>query len=222
MEIILLERIHRLGQMGDVVNVKPGYARNFLLPRKKALRATADNKKYFEAQKAKLMADNSARRAEAEVLAKKIDKLKVVILRQAGESGQLYGSVSARDVAEAVVKAGFEINRAQVAMDHPIKDVGLFQEHIHVHPEVSVVITVNVARSLDEARIQEEKGAAVQLSAEAKAKEEAEKAAVLAAQAAELAAADADAKEVSYKEERAAKKSKAKKADGDEAASEEA
>jgi large subunit ribosomal protein L9 len=160
-DVILLERVSGLGQMGDVVAVKPGYARNFLLPQKKALRATAQNKTFFEKQKAVLEAQNLARKGEAEKVAKKMDGLKVVVIRAAAEGGQLYGSVSARDIADAVIAAGYKIERRQVALNQAIKALGLFPVDVALHPEVSVAVTVNVARSEDEARIQAERGEAV-------------------------------------------------------------
>jgi large subunit ribosomal protein L9 len=221
-QVILLERVGRLGHMGDTVEVKPGYARNFLLPRKKALRATASNRAFFDGQKAKLEADNAARKAEAEKLAKKMDKVKVVILRQAGENGHLYGSVSAKDISDAVTAAGYTIARAQVVMDHPIKTIGLFDEKVLLHPEVAINVRVNIARSVDEARIQDEKGVAVLTSAAALAEEEAAKAAVAAAQGAELAmvaaAAEADAAKAEDDAPKAAKKAKkSKKTEAEEA-----
>lgn len=211
MEVILLERIGRLGYMGDTVSVKPGYARNFLLPQKKALRATKSNIAYFEAQKAKLQAANAERKAEAEVLAKKVDGLKIVVIRTAGEAGHLYGSVSARDISDAIVAAGFKITRDMVAMHHPIKTIGIFDEAVHLHPEVEVTVKVNVARSEAEAQIQFEKGAAVLASA-ALAEEQAAAEAAKAALAAELAVAEEAEGKVSFKEaKQAAKKTRAKK-----------
>lgn len=154
MEVILLERIENLGQMGDVVTVKPGYARNFLLPKRKALRATNDSRKIFEAQRAQLEAENLTRRGEAEGVAKTLDGMTVVLVRAAAESGQLYGSVSARDVAEAVTEAGVTVARNQVRLDKAIKNLGLEPVRIQLHPEVAVSITVNIARSQDEAETQ--------------------------------------------------------------------
>ena len=213
MEVILLERIGRLGHMGDKVTVKPGYARNYLLPKKKALRATEANIAYFEAQKAKYEAENAARKAEAEKLAKKVDGLKVVILRQAGETGQLYGSVSARDISDAIVAAGYKVERSMVDMHHPIKTLGIFEELVRLHGEVEVKVKVNVARNADEAKIQDEKGTAV-VASTALSDEAAASAAVAEAQSAELAqAAEAEGK-VSFKEaKQAAKKARTKKAD---------
>jgi len=152
--VVLLERIEKLGQMGQVVNVKPGYARNYLLPKKKALRATKDNLAYFEQQRAQLEAQNLKRRSEAEEVSTKLDGLQVVIVRQAGESGQLYGSVSARDISDAVTAAGFTIERQQVVLDHTIKTLGLHQVRVVLHPEVSVKVTANVAQSREEAEMQ--------------------------------------------------------------------
>ena len=152
--VVLLERIEKLGQMGQVVNVKPGYARNYLLPKKKALRATKENLVVFEKQRAQLEAQNLTRKAEAEAVAKKLDGIKVVLVRQAGESGQLYGSVAARDIAEAVTAAGFTIERQQVVLDHTIKTLGLHAIRVALHPEVAVTVTANVAQSVEEAEMQ--------------------------------------------------------------------
>ncbi len=220
MQVILLERVHKLGYMGDTVNVKPGYARNYLLPRKKALRATEGNLALFEAQKAKLTADNAARKVEAEKLAKQLNGLKVVILRSAGETGHLYGSVSARDIADAVAAKKFNVDRNMVSMHHPIKTLGIFEEVLHVHPEVEVTIKVNVARNEEEAKVQWEKGAAL-LASTALAEEAAAAEAAKAALAAELAAAEAAEGKVSFKEaKQAAKKSRKPKADASEEAEE--
>ena len=158
MDVILLERIERLGQIGDVVKVKPGFARNFLLPTKKALRATEENKKRFEAQRAQIEANNLKRRQEAEKISDKVDGLKVVIIRQASETGILFGSVSTRDIAEGVTKAGFTIDRAQVKLDKPIKTLGLHDVRVALHPEVIVKVKANVAKSEDEAAAQEKAG----------------------------------------------------------------
>jgi len=154
MDVILLERIARLGQMGDVVRVKDGYARNFLLPRKKALRANEANRKLFEGQRAQLEAHNLERRSEAEQIATKLDGQSFIIIRQAGETGQLYGSVSTRDIAQAATEQGFTISRTQVNLNHPIKTIGLHAVIVSLHPEVDVTITINVARSTDEAERQ--------------------------------------------------------------------
>ncbi len=161
MEVILLERIEKLGQMGDVVNVKPGYARNYLLPKKKAVSATSENRAHFEQQRAQLEAENLERKSEAEAVAGKMDGQLVVMIRQAGDAGQLYGSVNARDIATGLTEAGFTVGRQQVRLESPIKAIGLHPVHVSLHPEVSVTVTANVARSDDEARIQEETGEAV-------------------------------------------------------------
>ena len=161
MEIILLERIEKLGQMGDVVTVKPGYARNYLLPKNKALRATEENRARFETERAQLEAANLERRSEAEKVGAKLDGLKVILVRQAGEAGQLYGSVNARDISDEVSAAGFTINRQQVELGHPIKTLGLHEVQINLHPEVAVNVVANVARSEDEAKTQAETGRAV-------------------------------------------------------------
>jgi large subunit ribosomal protein L9 len=153
--VVLLERIEKLGQMGQVVNVKPGFARNYLLPQKKAMRATKENLAYFETQRAQLEANNLNRKTEAEAVAGKLDGLRVVVIRQAGESGQLYGSVSSRDIAQAVTESGFTVERHQVVLDHTIKSLGLHPVRIALHPEVAVSITVNVAQSPEEAEMQE-------------------------------------------------------------------
>lgn len=155
MDVILLERIEKLGQMGDVVRVKSGYARNYLLPQKKALRATKINMEQFEGQRTQLEADNLGRRQEAEAVAGKLEGLTVVLIRQAGESGQLYGSVTARDVAAAVTGAGFTVDRRQVLNEHPIKTLGMHPVRVALHPEVDVLVTANVAQSEEEAEAQQ-------------------------------------------------------------------
>ncbi len=154
MEVILLQRVPKLGQMGEVVRVKDGYARNFLLPMGKALRANAANKKHFEAQRAQLEARNLEQKNEAAKVAEKLDGKTFVMVRQAGETGQLYGSVSTRDIAEAITAGGFNISRDQVALFTPIKTLGLHQIPIHLHPEVDAKISINVARSPEEAERQ--------------------------------------------------------------------
>jgi large subunit ribosomal protein L9 len=151
MDVILLERIEKLGQMGDTVKVKPGYARNYLLPQKKALRATKENQTRFEAQRTQLEAQNLKRRDEAQAIAGKVDGLAIVIIRQASEGGILYGSVTGRDVADAVKDSGFTIERRQVALDTPIKGLGTYQVRVSLHPEVAVKVSVTVARSQEEA-----------------------------------------------------------------------
>ncbi|WP_142848702.1 50S ribosomal protein L9 [Telmatospirillum sp. J64-1] len=176
MEVILLERIEKLGQMGDVVKVKPGYARNYLLPKHKALRANKANMAVFEAQRAQLEAANLKRREEAQAVADKMAGLNVLVVRQAGEGGQLYGSVSARDLADVIKEAGFTVERNQVNLELPIKSLGQYQVRVSLHPEVAVTVSVTVARSQQEAERQAQA-----------AQEEAE------AEAAEAAAAEAEA-----------------------------
>jgi large subunit ribosomal protein L9 len=176
-ELILLERVENLGQMGQRVKVRPGYARNFLLPKKKALRATKENLAYFETQRTQLEAQNLQRKSEAEEVALKMDGVGVVIIRQAGESGQLYGSVSARDIAEAVTQAGFTVTRGQVVLDRAIKSLGLYKMRIVLHPEVSATVTINIAQSPEEAEMQEKGIDPLQLAAESAAREAAEAAA---------------------------------------------
>jgi large subunit ribosomal protein L9 len=161
MEVILLERIEKLGQMGDVVKVKSGYMRNYLLPQKKALRATEANKQHFEVQRAQLEAANLEHRAEAEKVGKKLKGLSVVLVRQAGEAGQLYGAVNARDISTAVTEAGFAITRQQVELNQPIKALGLHPVRVSLHPEIGVEVIANVARSQDEAKVQTKTGKAV-------------------------------------------------------------
>ena len=151
MEVILLERIEKLGQMGDTVKVKPGFARNYLLPQKKALRATPANQARFEAQRSQLEAANLKRREEAQAVAAKMDNLAILMIRQAGEGGMLYGSVSGRDVADAIKDAGFTVERRQVHLDTPIKSLGTYPVRVSLHPEVSVTVVITVARSQEEA-----------------------------------------------------------------------
>jgi large subunit ribosomal protein L9 len=153
-DVILLERVEKLGQMGQVVKVKPGYARNYLLPQKKAMRATKENLAYFETQRIQLEANNFERKSEAGEVAGKIEGLSVVLIRQAGESGQLYGSVAVRDLAEAVTAAGFTVERRQIVLDRPIKTLGLHPVRVMLHPEVGVTVTANVAQSTEGARMQ--------------------------------------------------------------------
>lgn len=187
MDVILLERVEKLGQMGQVVKVRPGYARNFLLPQKKALRATKQNLTYFESQKAALQAMNLEARKEAEYVSGKMDGTALTVIRQAGDTGILYGSVSPRDVADALAVAGFKVERKQVAIDQPIKTLGLFKVRVVLHPEVSVGVTVNVARTQEEAALQAQRGGmvtAADLAARERAAEEAEAAAAAAAEAA--------------------------------------
>ncbi|TPN79612.1 50S ribosomal protein L9 [Mesorhizobium sp. CU2] len=154
MEVILLERISRLGQMGDTVKVKDGFARNFLLPQGKALRANDANKKKFEGQRAQLEARNLERKSEASQVAEKLDGKNFIVVRSAGETGQLYGSVSTRDIADLLTAEGFSVNRNQIELNHPIKTIGLTNVAIALHPEVEVTVTLNIARSADEAERQ--------------------------------------------------------------------
>ncbi len=154
MEVILLERISRLGQMGDTVKVRDGFARNFLLPQGKALRANEANKKKFEGQRAQLEARNLERKSEAQAVAEKLDGQSFVVVRSAGETGQLYGSVSTRDISELLTEEGFTVGRNQVELNNPIKAIGLTNVVIALHPEVEVTITLNIARSADEAERQ--------------------------------------------------------------------
>lgn len=154
MQVILLERVAKLGQMGEVVRVKDGFARNFLLPQGKALRATEENKARFEGQRAQLEARNLELKSEASAVAEKLDGQTFVIIRQAGEMGQLYGSVAARDLAEALTAGGYNLERRQVRLDTPIKTIGLHTVPVVLHPEVEVTVTINVARSPEEAERQ--------------------------------------------------------------------
>lgn len=169
MEVVLLERVEKLGQMGDVVSVKPGYGRNFLLPQGKALRATKANLAQFEAQRAQLEARNLELKKEAEAVAAKLDGQAFVIIRSASEMGALYGSVTTRDVAEAATENGFSVDRRQVNLDKPVKELGLHDIRVILHPEVSATVTINVARSNEEAELQAT-GKSIQ---EARAEEEA-------------------------------------------------
>ncbi|BCH17632.1 MULTISPECIES: 50S ribosomal protein L9 [Mesorhizobium] len=154
MEVILLERVSRLGQMGDTVKVKDGFARNFLLPQGKALRANEANKKKFEGQRAQLEARNLERKSEAMQISEKLDGKSFIAVRSAGETGQLYGSVSTRDIAELLTAEGFSVNRNQILLNQPIKTIGLTNVAIALHPEVEVTITLNIARTADEAERQ--------------------------------------------------------------------
>jgi large subunit ribosomal protein L9 len=181
MEVILLERVAKLGQMGEVVRVRDGYARNFLLPKGKALRATAENKKRFESMKTQLEARNLELKGEAEQVGGKVDGKTFTVLRQASESGQLYGSVSTRDLAALLTDSGFSVNRTQIQINAPIKTVGTHKVPVALHPEIEVSVTVYVARNAEEAerlargedvtirrevREEEEEGAAAQVAAE--------------------------------------------------------
>ncbi|MES2119196.1 MAG: 50S ribosomal protein L9 [Pseudomonadota bacterium] len=154
MEVILLERVEKLGAIGDVVKVKDGFARNYLLPNKKALRANESNRKVFEANRAKIEEDNASRRSEAEKGSKDVEGKTVQLIRQASNTGQLYGSVSARDIVEALEAAGAKVSKSQVVLDRPIKALGVHDVKIALHPEVSVTVKVNVARSPEEADLQ--------------------------------------------------------------------
>ncbi len=160
MNVILLERVENLGQMGDTVRVKPGYARNFLLPQKKAIRDTETNRKRFDSERGQLEARNLERRQEAEGIAQRAKDMSVVLVRQAGESGQLYGSVAARDIADAICAGGLTIGRRNVRLDRPIKELGVHHVRIDLHPEVFITATVNVARSTEEAEEQARTGKA--------------------------------------------------------------
>jgi len=223
MKVVLLERIESLGAMGDVVGVKPGYARNYLLPQKKALRATKDNIAYFESQRAALEKLNAEKKKEAEKHSKKLHGLKVVLIRHAAEGGQLYGSVSARDIAEAITEQGEqEVGRSQVVLNQGIKTVGLTQVTVALHPEVKIEVTVNIARSEEEAKIQAKTGKAVVAETQATAgqqpelSEDAQKALLdesALANAKQHGAEDAeDAEEEAARAEKSAKRAAKKKA----------
>ena len=161
MEVILLERVEKLGLMGDVVNVKPGYARNYLLPKNKAISATETNKERFENKRNEYEATNLETKSEAENIGEKLDGNLVTMVRQAGENGNLYGSVNARDIADGLVEIGYNVNRVQIRLERPIKTVGLHPIKVALHPEVVVTVTANVARSEDEAKLQEKTGEAI-------------------------------------------------------------
>jgi large subunit ribosomal protein L9 len=154
MEIILLERVEKLGAIGEIVNVKPGFARNFLLPRGKALRASEANKKKFEADRARIEADNAKRRDIARAEAKDVDGASVVMIRQASQTGQLFGSVAARDLAEVLTNGGHKVHKLQIVLDKPIKTLGIHDVKVALHPEVVVMVKVNIARSPEEAELQ--------------------------------------------------------------------
>lgn len=172
MHVILLERIAKLGQMGDVVSVKQGYGRNFLLPQGKALRATDANKAVFEAQKAQLETNNLETKKEADAVATKLDGQQFIVIRSASDAGSLYGSVTTRDAAEAATEAGFSVDKKQVALDTPIKELGVHEMTVVLHPEVSCTILVNVARSQEEAELQASGKSILDLAAEAEAEAE--------------------------------------------------
>ena len=198
MQIILLERVEKLGQMGDVVTVKPGYARNFLLPRGKALRANKANLAKFEAEKAELVARNDKAKGEALAVAKNLEGVAVSIVRAASEMGQLFGSVNARDIATALAEAGHEVDRRSIVMDKAIKTLGLIDMRVNLHAEVSVSITLNIARSLEEAQTQLESGKAVIAS---ELMEEEDEAPVEAVAAEEAPAEEANATEEATSED---------------------
>ncbi|MDK3019264.1 50S ribosomal protein L9 [Pseudodonghicola flavimaris] len=172
MQVILLERVAKLGQMGDVVDVKPGYARNYLLPQSKALTASKTNIAAFEAQKAQLEARNLETKQEAEALAERLDGQQFVVIRSASDGGNLYGSVTPRDAADVATEAGFTIDRKQIVIPTPIKELGLHAVHVTLHPEVDVVISVNVARSPEEAELQASGKSIQELAAEEEAQAE--------------------------------------------------
>src|SRR5215813_12506757 len=211
MNVILLERVPKLGQMGDVVKVKPGFARNFLLPQKKALRATKDNISYFESQRKVLEAQNLERRSEAEAVGGKMKDLKVTLIRQASEALQLYGSVTSRDIAEVADAAGFKVERGQVELDRPIKALGAHKIRVVLHPEVTVEITALVARSPDEAEFLAKGGTLV-----AETERAALEAAEAAQRAAEQAAALFEAKPAAEGEAAAVPEGEAPKAEAEE------
>ena len=219
MQVILLERVEKLGQMGEVVKVKDGFARHFLLPRKKALRATKDNIARFDKEKAQLEARNLTLKKEAEGVAGKLDKQKFVVLRQAGETGMLYGSVSTRDIADAVSAGGISLSREQVTLDKPIKSLGLHDIKVVLHPEVRVGIVLNVARTAEEAERQARgenvlKTEAEQARADAEALfEDAEAARRLNNEDGEEEAAPAEAKPKREKKAAAPKEAEAETAD---------
>ena len=208
MQVILLERVEKLGQMGQVVKVKDGFARNFLLPRKKALRATKANIEHFEGQKAQLEARNLSAKKEAEGVAAKLDKKKFVILRQAGETGMLYGSVSTRDIADAISAGGVSVDRAQVTLNKAIKTLGMHDVRVVLHPEVRVEVTMNIARTAEEAERQA-KGENIALTAAQEARLEAEALFESAEAAARANLAGDDAPEAEEKEKPEPKKKKA-------------
>lgn len=212
-QVILLERIEKLGAMGDIVNVKPGYARNYLLPQSKALRATESNIAYFETQKATLEKANNEKKAAAEKHAKSLDGTKVMLIRQAGEAGQLYGSVTSRDIADAINEvAEQKIERNMVDLNQNFKEIGLFPVVVTLHPEVKIEVTVNIARTEDEAKTQAKTGKAMIADDQAAASEKAE-AKAEAAEAAKEALMDEDALEA----EKEADAKAAEKAAADEA-----
>ena len=198
MEIILLERVENLGQMGDLVTVKPGYARNFLLPKGKAIRATKENREKFDSDRAQLEADNLAKKSEAEKVAEKMEGLSVTLIRAASEMGQLYGSASSRDIAVAATDAGFTISKSQIDMNTAVKTLGIFPVRVILHPEVAVEIKVNIARSEDEAAEQLRLGRAILSDTAEREREEA--AAAAAAAEARMAEMEAEEEETTNSE----------------------
>lgn len=219
MEVILLERVESLGQMGAVVRVRPGYARNYLLPQKKALRATKDNLAYFETQRAALEKRNAETKKDAEKVAQKLEGLKVTLIRLASEGGQLFGSVNARDIADAITaQSKIDLGRSQISVNQSIKNLGLFEVPVALHPELTVKVTVNIARSEEEAKTQAKTGKAL-IANEARDAQDnsaAAKAAML-----EDSALAAEQAEEAASEEAAAKPKKAKKAKAADAETEE-
>lgn len=213
MEIILLERVEKLGHIGDVVTVKDGYARNFLLPNKKALRANAANRKVFEANRAKIEADNANRRGDAETHAKSVEGKQIVLIRAASNTGQLYGSVSVNDIVEGLNAQDAKVTKSMIVLERPIKTLGVFDVRVILHPEVSVTISVNVARSDDEAEMQKD---GVNVIDQMFEDEQAELAAqaIEMAEAREAAADEADAAEAARIEKLKADQEAAKAAEG--------
>lgn len=200
MEVILLEKVNKLGAMGETVSVRPGYARNFLLPQKKALRATDANKAYFEAQRATLEKANADKRSAAEKEAKKIENAVIAVIRQASEAGQLYGSVTSRDIADFIqAETGVSVERRMIDLNQNFKTLGLFDVPVILHPEVIVTVTLNIARSQEEAAIQKKTGKAL-IESEKEEEEKKPESQEKAEAAAEAAQAEADA-EVAESEE---------------------
>jgi large subunit ribosomal protein L9 len=192
MNVILLERIEKLGQMGDVVTVKPGFARNYLLPQRKAMRATKENIASFEIQRGQLETENLERRGEAEAVAAKLEGLSVTLIRQAGDTGQLYGSVTVRDMAKAVTEAGFTVDRKQIVLDSAIKMLGLHQVRVRLHPEVTAGVSANVARSEADAEQQASTGHVVSIEEQRATEDAAVEAVIAEVEAEEAAEAAAD------------------------------
>jgi large subunit ribosomal protein L9 len=213
MEIILLERVEKLGHIGDVVTVKDGYARNFLLPNKKALRANEANRKVFEANRAKIEADNASRRGDAETHSKDVDGKQIVLIRAASNSGQLYGSVSVNDIVDGLNALDAKVTKSMIVLERPIKTLGVFDVRVVLHPEVSVTITANVARSDDEAEMQKD---GINVIDQMFEEEQAELAsqAIEMAEAREAAADEADAAEAARIEKLKADQEAAKAAEG--------